>query len=68
MTLFTRPSSSRVSDSLDIDSPVQPLTYTGKVSHPPGEWWVALTTNINTPLPDFNNPVMVPDEEDLNIS
>jgi hypothetical protein len=42
--------------------------HTGRVSHPPGEWGVAPTTNTDTPMPDFNNPVMDPDEEVLNTS
>jgi hypothetical protein len=53
---------------MDIDSPAQTVTRTGRVSRPPGEWWVAPTTNTDTPMPDFNNPVMYPDEEVLNTS
>jgi hypothetical protein len=41
---------------------------TGRVSRPPGEWWVAPTTNTDTPMPDFNNPVMDRDEAVLNTS
>jgi hypothetical protein len=50
---------------MDIDSPVQTVTHTGRVSRPPGEWWVVPTTIIDTPMPDFNNPVMDPDKEVL---
>jgi hypothetical protein len=53
---------------MDIDSPAQTVTRTGRFSRPPGEWWVAPTTNTDTPMPDFNNPVMDPDEEVLNKS
>jgi hypothetical protein len=42
--------------------------HTGRVSRPPGEWWVAPTNNTNTPMPDFNNPVMDPDKVVLNTS
>jgi hypothetical protein len=52
---------------MDIDSPAQTVTRTGRVSSPPGEWWVA-PTNTDTPMPDFNNPVMDPDKEVLNTS
>jgi hypothetical protein len=53
---------------MDIDSPLQTVTRTGRVCRPPGEWWVASTTNTDTPMPDFNNPVIYPDDEVLNIS
>jgi hypothetical protein len=53
---------------MDIDSPAQTGTCTGRVSRPPGEWWVAPTTNTDTHMPDFNNPVMDPDAEVLNTS
>jgi hypothetical protein len=53
---------------MDIDSPAQTVMRTGRVSRPPGEWWVAPTTNTDTPMLDFNNPVMDPDEEVLNTS
>jgi hypothetical protein len=53
---------------MDIDSTAQPVMRTGRVSHPPGEWWVAPTTNTDTPMPAFNDPVMDPDEEILNTS
>jgi hypothetical protein len=53
---------------MDIDSPAQTVTHTGRVSRPPGEWWVAPISNTNTPMPDFNNPIMDPDEEVLNTS
>jgi hypothetical protein len=39
-----------------------------KVSRPPGEWSVALTTSPDTPMPDFNYLVMDSDEEVLNTS
>jgi hypothetical protein len=67
-TSVTQTSSSGPSDRIDIDSPVSPVMSTGRVSRPPGEWWVAPTINTGTPMPDFNNPVMDPDEEVLNMS
>jgi hypothetical protein len=30
-----------MSDRMDIDSPAQTIMRTGRVSRPPGEWWVA---------------------------
>jgi hypothetical protein len=51
---------------MDIDSLVQTITRTGNLSLPPGEGWVAPTTKTDTPMPDFNNPVMDPDKEVLN--
>jgi hypothetical protein len=65
---FDQTLSSGLSDRMDIDSLAQTVTCTGRLSRPPGEWWVALSTNIDTPMPDFNNPVMDPDEEVLNTS
>jgi hypothetical protein len=53
---------------MDIDSPAQTVTRTGRVSYSPGAWWVALTTNTDTPMPDFTNLVMDPDDEVLNTS
>jgi hypothetical protein len=53
---------------MDIDSPAQTVLGIGRVSRHPGEWWVAATTNTDIPMPDFNNPVMDPDEEVLNTS
>jgi hypothetical protein len=53
---------------MDIDSLVHTIMHMGRVSCPLGKWWVALTTNINTLIPDFNNPVMDSDEEVLNTS
>jgi hypothetical protein len=41
--------------------------YTQRVSHPSGEWDVGLTTNTDTLMPNFNDPVMNPDDEGLNI-
>jgi hypothetical protein len=67
-TLFNQTSSNSLSDRMDIDSPAQTVTRTGRVSRPPDEWWVAPTTNTDTAMPDFNNPVMDPHEEVLNIS
>jgi hypothetical protein len=67
-TAFTQPLSNGPSDCMDIDSPAHTVMHTGRVSHLPGEWGVAPTTNIDTPMPDFNNPVMDPDEEVLNTS
>jgi hypothetical protein len=61
-------SSSGLSDRIDIDSPAQTVMYTGRGSRPPGKWWVAPITNTDTPMPDFNNPVMDPNEEVLNTS
>jgi hypothetical protein len=57
-----------MSDCKDIDNPVQIITDTGSVSGPPGEEWVATTTNTNTPLCIFNNLVIDPNEEVVNIS
>jgi hypothetical protein len=65
---FNLTSSRGPSDCMDIDSPAQTGTRTGRVSRPPGEWWVAPTTNTDTPMPDFNNPVMDPDKEVLKTS
>jgi hypothetical protein len=42
--------------------------HTGRGSRPPGEWWVAPTTNTDTPMPNFNNQEMDPDKEVLNTS
>jgi hypothetical protein len=67
-TSFNQTSSHGPSDCIDIDSPAQTVTCIGRVSRPPGEWWVTPTTNTDTPMPDFNNPVMDPDEEVLNTS
>jgi hypothetical protein len=67
-TSFDQTWSSGPSDHMDIDSPAQTVMRTGRVSHPPAEWWVTPTTNTDTPMPDFNNPVMDPDTEVLNIS
>jgi hypothetical protein len=53
---------------MDIDSPGQTVTHTGRVSCPPGEWCVAPTTNADTSMPNFNNPIMDPDKEVLNTS
>jgi hypothetical protein len=59
-------SSSRPSNRMDIDSPVQSLMPTGKLSCPPGKWCIPPTTNNDTPMPDFNHLVMDPDEEIVN--
>jgi hypothetical protein len=67
-TSFHQTSSSGPSDRMDIDSPAHTVTRTGRVSSPPGEWCVAPTTNTDTWMPDFNNPVMDPDAEVLNTS
>jgi hypothetical protein len=40
----------------------------GRDSRPHGEWWVAPSTNTDTPIPNFNKTGMDPDEEALNIS
>jgi hypothetical protein len=53
---------------MDIDSPAQTVMRTGRVFRPPGEWWVALSTNTDTSMPDLNNPVIDPDEEVPNTS
>jgi hypothetical protein len=53
---------------MDIGSPAKTVIHPGKVSYPPGEWWVAPTTNTDTPMPNFNNPVMDSNEEVLNTS
>jgi hypothetical protein len=66
--LFTRTLSSGRSDRIDIDSLVQTVMCTTRVSRPPGKWWVAPTTNTDTPIPDFKNPVIDTDEDFLNIS
>jgi hypothetical protein len=68
LTSFNQTLSSGPSDRIDIDSPVQTVTLTGRVSRPSGEWWVAPTTNTDTPKPDFNNLVIDLDEEVLNTS
>jgi hypothetical protein len=60
--------SSRQSENIDIDSPAQTVIYTGRVSCPPGKWRVTPTTNTETPMSDFNNPVMDSDEEVLHTS
>jgi hypothetical protein len=65
-TWFIKTSSNGPSDRMD--SPAQTVMRTARVSHPPGECWVARTTNINTPMPDINNLLMDADEEVLNIS
>jgi hypothetical protein len=51
---------------MDIDSSPRTVMHTRRVSCPSGEWWVAPTTNTDTPMPDFNNPGMDPDEKVLN--
>jgi hypothetical protein len=61
-TSFTQTSSNGPSYHMDIDSPAQTVTRSGRVSRPPGKWLVTPTTNTDTPMPDFNNPVMDPDE------
>jgi hypothetical protein len=66
--LFDQIWSNAPSDRKDMDSPAQTVPRTGRVSRPPGEWWVAPSTNTTAPMPDFNNPVMDPDEEVLNTS
>jgi hypothetical protein len=53
---------------MDIDSPAQTETRTGKVSYPLSESLVDLTTNTNTPIPAFNSLVIDPVEEVLNTS
>jgi hypothetical protein len=58
----------RPTDHIDIDSPVQTMTYTGRVSPPSTESWVISMTNTDTPMPNFNNLVMNPDTEVLNIN
>jgi hypothetical protein len=67
-TSFTQSSSSGPSDRMHMDRPAQTIMRTGRVSHHPGEWWVAPITNTDTPIPDFTNPVMDPDQEVLNTS
>jgi hypothetical protein len=67
-TSFTQPSSSVLSDRMDIDSPAHTVMHTGRVSRPPGVWCIAPSTNTDTPMPDFNNLVMDPDEEVLDPS
>jgi hypothetical protein len=44
------------------------LKHIGRISHSPSEEWVALSTNTDTPMPDFNKPVIDPDKEVLNTS
>jgi hypothetical protein len=56
------------SDHMDIDTLVQTITRIGRVSRAPGEWWVAQTTNTDTPMPSFNIPVIDLDKEVLNTS
>jgi hypothetical protein len=51
---------------MDIDSPPDTVKRTGRVSRHPCESWLVLTTNTDTPMSNFNNPVMDPDEEVLN--
>jgi hypothetical protein len=53
---------------MDIDCLAHTLTRTGRFSRLPGESWVAPTTNTDTHMSDFNNPVKDPDEEVLNTS
>jgi hypothetical protein len=67
-TSFNRTSSSGPSDRMDIDSLAQTVMGTVGDSRHAGEWWIAPTTNTDTPMPDFNNLVMYPDEEVLNTS
>jgi hypothetical protein len=66
LTSFNQTLSSAPSDHMDIYSPGYTVTRTERVSHPPGECWVAPTNNTDTPMHDFNNPVMDPDEDVLN--
>jgi hypothetical protein len=53
---------------MDIDILAQTVKCTRRVSHTPGKWWVAPTTNTDTPMLDFNDPVTDPEEDVLNIS
>jgi hypothetical protein len=53
---------------MNIDSPIQSVMHNGRVSCPSGKWWIAPTTNTNTPMPNFNNLVMDRDEMVLKTS
>jgi hypothetical protein len=59
-TSDTTTSSSRPSERMNIDSPPQTVKYTGRVSHSPGERWVAPTTKTATTMRNFNNLVIDP--------
>jgi hypothetical protein len=50
---------------MDIDIPVHTIVYTGRVSCTHHLWWDPLTTNNNTPMPDFNNLALDSQKEDL---
>jgi hypothetical protein len=68
LSSFTQISSSGPSDHMNIDSPAHTVMRTRRVSRSPDERWVAPTTNTDPPIPDFNNPVIDPDEEVHNTS
>jgi hypothetical protein len=57
-TTFTRTLTTRPFDCMDIDSPVQTGIRMGRLCHPSVELRVALTTNTDTPIPDFNTRVI----------
>jgi hypothetical protein len=67
-TSFTRTLLNGRANHMVIDSLAQTITRKGRVSPPSSEWWVALTSNTDTPMPDFNNLVMDPDEVVRNTS
>jgi hypothetical protein len=50
---------------MDIDGSAHTVSHTGRLSYPPSEWWVAPTSNTDTPIPDSHNPVMDPDDKVL---
>jgi hypothetical protein len=65
---LTRISTIGLSDLIDINSLVQTIPQTEWDSRPASELRVASTTNTDTPIPDFNNLVIDPDDKVLNTS
>jgi hypothetical protein len=53
---------------MGLGSLAQTVMHTGIVSHTPGEMWVAPISNTETPIPNFNLPVIDPDKEVFNTS
>jgi hypothetical protein len=61
--LLTRTSSTGPYEYIDIDSLPHTVTFTRRVSQPPGDWWVASNTTISTRIRDFNNLVLDPEKD-----
>jgi hypothetical protein len=53
---------------MDIANKPQTIKHIERASHTPGEWGVASTTDTDTPIHDFNNPLLDPDNEVLSTS